>query len=128
MTEQLVRLYTAKQVQRLDKCAIEGHSIPGIDLMEQAGASTFNAARAAFPDALKILVLCGAGNNGGDGYIVARLAREQGLEVTVCALKDPAGLKGDAALAASRWCEAGGEVCGWPLDAAVHRWMARNTT
>ena len=118
MTEQVIRLYTAKQVQRLDKCAIEGHSIPGIDLMERAGASTFRAANAAFPDAGKVLVLCGAGNNGGDGYIVARLAQENGLEVTVCALKDPAGLRGDAATAASRWFEAGGAVCGWPLDLA----------
>ena len=118
MTDQVIRLYTAKQVQRLDKCAIEGHSIPGIDLMERAGASTFRAANSAFPDAGKVLVLCGAGNNGGDGYIVARLARENGLEVTVCALKDPAGLSGDAATAASRWFEAGGAVCGWPLDLA----------
>lgn len=118
MTDQLIRLYTAKQVQRLDKCAIEGHSIPGIDLMERAGASTFRAAVTAFPGAGKVLVLCGAGNNGGDGYIVARLARENGLEVTVCALKDPAQLKGDAALAASRWFEVGGTVCGWPLDLA----------
>jgi hydroxyethylthiazole kinase-like uncharacterized protein yjeF len=109
-------LYTAEQVRRLDKCAIEGHSIPGIDLMERAGNSTFDAARLAFPAARKYLVFCGGGNNGGDGYIVARLAREAGLEAVVCALKDPAGLHGDAAIAAARWREAGGDVQFWPLD------------
>ncbi len=116
MTDQVIRLYTAEQVRRLDKCAIEGHAIPGIDLMELAGASTFDAARLAFPSARNFLVFCGGGNNGGDGYIVARLAREAGLDAVVCALKDPADLQGDAAIAAGRWREAGGEVQFWPLD------------
>ncbi len=109
-------MYTAEQVRRLDKCAIEGHSIPGIELMELAGRSTFDAARLAFPSARKYGVFCGGGNNGGDGYIVARLAREAGLEAVVCALKDPTGLQGDAATAAVRWREAGGDVQYWPLD------------
>jgi len=116
MTDHYTRLYTAEQVRRLDKCAIEGHSIPGIELMELAGASTFDAARLAFPAARKYGVFCGGGNNGGDGYIVARLAREAGLEAVVCALKDPTGLHGDAAIAAQRWRDAGGEVQFWPLD------------
>jgi hydroxyethylthiazole kinase-like uncharacterized protein yjeF len=116
MTDQANRLYTAEQVRRLDKCAIEGHAIPGIDLMERAGGSTFDAARLAFPVARKFLVFCGGGNNGGDGYIVARLAQQAGLEAVVCALKDPAGLQGDAATAAVRWREAGGAVQSWPPD------------
>ncbi len=109
------RLYTAEQVRRLDRCAIDGHGIPGIDLMERAGRATFEAALLAFPDTRCCLVLCGGGNNGGDGYIVARLAREAGLEASVCALKDPSGLTGDAAIAAERWQQAGGEVLSWPL-------------
>jgi len=84
--------------------------------MERAGRSTFDAARAMFPGAHKLQVYCGSGNNGGDGYIVARLAREAGLEVAVCALREPAGLKGDAATAARLWQEAGGEVQPWPQD------------
>jgi NAD(P)H-hydrate epimerase len=116
MTDQASRLYTAEQVRRLDKCAIESHRIPGIDLMERAGGSTFGAARMAFPEARKYLVFCGGGNNGGDGYIVARLAREAGLEALVCVLKDPAELSGDAAIAAERWRKAGGAVQPWPLD------------
>ena len=94
MADQAERLYTAEQVRRLDKCAIEGHGIPGMDLMERAGSSTFEAAMKAFPQARRVLVFCGGGNNGGDGYIVARLARQAGLEARVCALKPPAALRG----------------------------------
>jgi NAD(P)H-hydrate epimerase len=108
-------LYTAEQVRRLDKCAIEGHGIPGMDLMERAGSSTFEAAKTTFPTATKVLVFCGAGNNGGDGYIVARLAVENGLEAVVCALKPADSLSGDAATAAGRWLQAGGEVITWPV-------------
>jgi NAD(P)H-hydrate epimerase len=120
MIEQADRLYTAEQVRRLDKCAIEGHGIPGIALMERAGACVFEATRQVFPDARKLLVLCGGGNNGGDGYIVARLAMEAGLEVDLCALKPPNSLGGDAATAACMWLDAGGRAVEWPpgdLDA-----------
>ena len=82
--------------------------------MERAGLSVFEATRRTWPDARRWLVFCGAGNNGGDGYIVARLAREAGLEVTLCALKEPGSLTGDAATAAQRWQDAGGQSVGWP--------------
>jgi NAD(P)H-hydrate epimerase len=84
--------------------------------MERAGRAVFDAARQAFPEAERYLVLCGGGNNGGDGYIVARLALEAGLRVDVCALKKPAELSGDAATAAQRWREAGGRPLSWPVD------------
>jgi NAD(P)H-hydrate epimerase len=116
MADQTIRLYTAEQVRGLDKCAIEGHGIPGMTLMEKAGKSTFDVARTAYPSAIKYLVLCGGGNNGGDGYIIARLALEAGLQITVCALKDPGQLAGDALTAANRWQEAGGVARAWPPD------------
>lgn len=116
MADQTIRLYTAEQVRGLDKCAIEGHGIPGMTLMERAGKGAFDLARSAYPSAAKYLVLCGGGNNGGDGYIVARLALEAGLQVTVCALKEPGRLTGDALTAAGRWREAGGAVRAWPPD------------
>lgn len=108
-------LYTAEQVQRLDRSAIEAHGIAGIELMERAGKAAFEVARLAYPDAARWLVFCGGGNNGGDGYIVARLAREAGIDVTVCALKSPDALSGDAATAASRWHDAGGSTVTWPV-------------
>jgi NAD(P)H-hydrate epimerase len=115
MTEEFERLYTAEQVRRLDKCAIEDHGIPGIDLMELAGSSVFEQAVLKFPKSRCWLVFCGGGNNGGDGYIVARLAHEAGMDVVVCALKPIDSLSGDAATAASRWREAGGETRAWPV-------------
>jgi NAD(P)H-hydrate epimerase len=117
MVDQSQRLYTAEQVRRLDQSAIQGHGIPGIELMERAGRCVFEAAREAWPAARHWLVLCGAGNNGGDGYVVARLARTAGLKVTVCALKAPESLSGDAATAARRWLDSGGECADWPVAA-----------
>ena len=89
--------------------------MPGIELMERAGRAVFEAARQAFPDARRYLVLCGGGNNGGDGYVVARLAREAGIEADLCALKDPAALGGDARTAAGRWQSLGEASLDWPV-------------
>ncbi len=83
--------------------------------MELAGLSVFEQARLKFPQSRHWLVFCGGGNNGGDGYVVARLAREAGLDVVVCALKSMDSLSGDAATAASRWHQAGGETRAWPV-------------
>ena len=74
-------IYTAAQVRALDRCAIERFDIPGYELMTRAGHAALNALRAAWPDARSLAVLCGPGNNGGDGYVVARIARAQGLRV-----------------------------------------------
>ena len=116
MTTRSDRLYTAAQVRCLDESAIDAHAIPGIELMERAGRSVFDCSVQAFPGAKNWLILCGAGNNGGDGYIVARLAREAGLDAVVCALKTVEALTGDAAIAASRWQEAGGVTRPWPVQ------------
>jgi len=109
------RLYTAEQMRRLDRSAIDAHGIPGIELMERAGRSVFQGVRSSYPRAGNWLVFCGGGNNGGDGYVVARLAREAGCAATVCALKSPDALSGDAAIAARRWLDAGGETHPWPV-------------
>ncbi len=112
----LERLYTAEQLRRLDRSAIDAHGIPGIELMERAGRCVFDGVREHFPRAASWMIFCGGGNNAGDGYIVARLAREAGFVVTVCALKPPEALSGDAALAAQRWQAAGGETRPWPAS------------
>jgi len=114
MRSQADRLYTARQVRMLDQSAIEAHGIPAIELMERAGQSVFEAAREFFPQAAHWLVFCGSGNNGGDGYVLARLARQAGLEVTVCALKPVTSLQGEAAMSAQSWMQSGGEVQPWP--------------
>lgn len=103
-------MYTAAQVRQLDRSAIDTHGISGAKLMERAGRVTFDAIRAHYPDFQRWSVCCGGGNNGGDGYVVARLAKESGIECALYALKSPDSLSGDAARAARRWLDAGGQV------------------
>lgn len=92
-------LYTAEQVRLLDKIAIEQCEIPGFTLMQTAASVTFNTLMERWPQTRHVQVFAGAGNNAGDGYLVASLAREQGLSVEVITLSDPKKLKGDALLA-----------------------------
>lgn len=103
-------IYTPEQVRALDRIAIEELGIPGYTLMSRAGEAVFEAARKRYPHAGRWLVLCGAGNNAGDGYVVARLAARAGLHVTVAALSDPHRLGGDAATAWRDFQREGGSV------------------
>ncbi|MGI9372581.1 MAG: NAD(P)H-hydrate dehydratase [Hyphomicrobiales bacterium] len=84
-----------------DKMTIKAGT-PGIDLMDNAGMACADAITERFP-AGKVSVLCGPGNNGGDGYVIARLLQGRGWNVSVFALGDPDNLAGDAALAAKAW-------------------------
>lgn len=101
-------LYRAVDVRDLERRAIERFGLSEGELMARAGAELFVALRAYFPAAARVLVLCGGGNNGGDGYVAARLAKAAGLHVTVCALADPAKLTGAAADACQAWHAAHG--------------------
>lgn len=89
-------LYTAGDVRAMDRHAIDELGIPGAELMEQAGIAAFAALRSRWPNARFLSVVCGSGNNGGDGYVIARLALQQGLDVRVYAVTHPADLQGDA--------------------------------
>ena len=80
MTELPAALYTAAQTRELDRLAIAAGT-PGAELMERAGQAAFDALCERWPQASKLAVLCGGGNNGGDGYIVARLAQKAGYQV-----------------------------------------------
>ncbi len=71
-------LYYAEQIRQLDEIAITQEGIPGATLMCRAGQATFALLRQRYPRARAIPVVCGVGNNGGDGYVVARLAQEAG--------------------------------------------------
>jgi len=95
-----VELYRAAQVRELDRIAIEERGIPGYTLMSRAGAAAFQLLRQRWPKAWRIEVICGGGNNGGDGYVVARLARLAGLDARIMTLADPESLRGDALTAA----------------------------
>jgi NAD(P)H-hydrate epimerase len=110
-TEQLpYALYRAAQVRELDRIAIEEFGIPGETLMERAGAAAFARLRERWPDVRDVTVLAGQGNNGGDGYVLARHARALGLAVRVLQAGDAARVRGDAARQRARFVEAGGEL------------------
>ena len=100
-------------MREIDRTAIEDEGIPGYTLMTRAGAAAVRAAREHFPDANRWQVVCGAGNNAGDGYVVARLAAQEGIVVSVVALVDPESLTGDAATAYGDFAAAGGVVMAW---------------
>jgi NAD(P)H-hydrate epimerase len=106
-------IYTAGQVRDLDRRAIHELGIPGYELMTRAGHATLNALRALWPATGSLTVLCGPGNNGGDGYVVARVARAQGLSAHVVALGDPLQLSGDARHAYDDFVAAGGRCEPW---------------
>ena len=115
MSGAIYKLYTAEQVRGIDYAAIHELGIAGYELMCRAGRAVVDVACDRLPDARHWLIMCGPGNNGGDGYVVARLAQQAGIDVTLCSLIDPRELKGDAARAYSDWQAVGGEVVQWPL-------------
>jgi len=99
MTSLPTALYRCAQVKALDKTAIEMQKVGGFELMQTAGQCAFDLLRQEWPDANRITVFCGSGNNAGDGYIVAVLAKLFGCNVQVLTLADPQKLVGDARLA-----------------------------
>ena len=90
-------LYTAAQVRAMDRYAIDHEGIAGLELMHRAGQSAFECLMRLWPSARHLAILCGAGNNAGDGYVVARLAKSAGLKVTLLSVVSPDRLSGDAA-------------------------------
>jgi hydroxyethylthiazole kinase-like uncharacterized protein yjeF len=108
-----IEIYSVATVREIDRTAIEDEGIPGYSLMTRAGAAAVRAARERFPDATRWQVVCGAGNNAGDGYVVARLAAQDGIVVSVLALVDPESLTGDAATAYGDFAAEGGVVMPW---------------
>src|SRR6478752_4097896 len=92
-------LYSAAQVRALDAYAIEQLGVPGYTLMKRAGEAALRCLRIRWPTAYRIVIVCGGGNNGGDGYVLARFARAAGLTVSALSASPPSLLKGDALLA-----------------------------
>ncbi|WP_096358857.1 NAD(P)H-hydrate dehydratase [Variibacter gotjawalensis] len=96
-----MELLTTAEMNSADRAAISAGT-PGIDLMEAAGAAVAEAAEALVPSG-SIAIVCGPGNNGGDGFVAARLLAERGRSVRVFLVGERNRLKGDAADAAKRW-------------------------
>lgn len=108
----MVPVFTAAEMRALDARAIAELGIPGPRLMEAAGAGAARliAARFAPIRGRRVLILCGKGNNGGDGFVVARHLRARGARVTVLLAGRRADVKGDAARALGGWRGRLGEI------------------
>src|SRR4029077_18817452 len=89
-------LYSATQVRSLDAHAINELKIPGYTLMKRAGEAALRYLRTRWPMSHRIVIVCGAGHNGWDGYVLGRFAQAAGLTVTVLAAAEPEVLRGDA--------------------------------
>ena len=92
-----MKIVTAQSMQKLDKQTIEEFGIPGLTLMENAGRSCTDAIIEVFGAQGQAVVIAGSGNNGGDGYVIARLLRQAGWNVQVVVMADRGQIKGDAA-------------------------------
>jgi len=103
-------LYKCAQVQALDKAVIASQSTTGFELMQLAGKRAFELLQSRWPQASTLTVFCGGGNNGGDGYVVAALALQAGLQVQVYTLADVRKLDNEASLAYAAAVKAGMEV------------------
>ena len=91
-------LTTAQQMKQLDQRAIQDFGLPGSVLMENAARGTVQVIQSQYPQTRSMAVLCGKGNNGGDGLVIARYFHSLGLKVRVYLAGPKSGLKGDAAL------------------------------
>ena len=99
------QLYTASQTRELDTIAINQFSIAGFTLMRRAARAAFELLRQCWPDVaegLPVTIVCGVGNNAGDGYVMASLARQYGLVVEVIQVGDANKFEGDALTARNR--------------------------
>jgi ADP-dependent NAD(P)H-hydrate dehydratase / NAD(P)H-hydrate epimerase len=98
----MIELLSNAEMTEADRQTIAG-GVPGIRLMERAGRAVADAVRTRFPRGSRLLVVVGPGNNGGDGFVAARLLAASGYHVEISFVGEVARLKGDAALAAKDW-------------------------
>ena len=104
------RIYSTRQIRQIENTAFAG-GVVSESLMERAGAAVFAELRLQFPDVASMVLLCGTGNNGGDGYVIARHAREAGISVMVIQSGPPK--TPDAKTMAARAEAAGVAFSGW---------------
>jgi hydroxyethylthiazole kinase-like uncharacterized protein yjeF len=107
-----MKVLTAAQMREVDRLTTERYGISSLQLMENAGGAIAEFLREKF-DGLaqrKIIVLCGKGNNGGDGLVIARLLKESGCSLEVVLFADPGATEGDAAVNLKRWQQSLGKL------------------
>lgn len=112
-------LYRAEQTRALDQCAINQHDIPGITLMRRAAQATLDRLLTRWPDVRSLSIWCGTGNNGGDGYVLAGLAKRRGLSIQLIQVGDTEKLIGDALLAKNWAQDEGVSFTPWSESVAI---------
>ena len=112
-------LYRVAQIRQAEQLAIQQLQMPGIQLMQHAGLAVFDHLRERWRDQNQLSIFCGAGNNAGDGYIVAALSLQAGFDVTVYSLTEVSELKGDALIAYQMFRQAGGVVASFSDAASI---------
>lgn len=112
-------LYTAAETRELDRIAIEEAGIPGIQLMSRAGRCAFELLQSAWPEGCPLAIFCGTGNNGGDGFVVAALAADRAIPVSVYQVGDAGKISGDAATARQAALDAGVEITAFGGDVVL---------
>ena len=93
-----MKIVSAAEMREIDRATSERFAVPSLTLMENAGSAVARFVLSDYPQAERVGILCGKGNNGGDGFVVARKLVEAGRAVRVLLLSDPAELRGDAAV------------------------------
>ncbi len=124
-----MQVLSAAEMQACDQASTERFGVSSLELMRAASAAVAAFAREQFPEARRVTVLCGRGNNGGDGMMAARLLAKAGLEVTTLLLAPPDELKGDAATAWSelkKAARASTHVIKEPADLVRHNTALRS--
>jgi ADP-dependent NAD(P)H-hydrate dehydratase / NAD(P)H-hydrate epimerase len=107
-----MKVLTAAQMREVDRLTTERYGVPSLELMENAGTRVAEFLRREYEglERRPIAVLCGKGNNGGDGLVAARLLARDGARPAVYLFGRPEDLQGDAAVNLKRWQEAGGRI------------------
>jgi hydroxyethylthiazole kinase-like uncharacterized protein yjeF len=98
----MIELLTSAEMAAADRCAL-ALGVAGIDLMENAGRAVADCVSARAPVGTRVVVVAGPGNNGGDGFVAARILAERGFPVRLLLAGEERRLRGDAAEAARRW-------------------------
>ena len=121
---------TRAQVRDLDRRAVEEYGLPGIVLMENAGRGAAELLLRLAPDQTRFLILCGPGNNGGDGFVMARHLQTHGIEADVLFFGNLESLPADAAINAAVWQKTGSlriASAGMPLDAESRQTIEKSS-
>lgn len=120
-----MKVVDSKTMRLLDEIAIKRYGIPGIVLMENAGRGAAEVILKKYPLLNKVSIFAGKGNNGGDGFVIARHFRNKGFDATVYLLAKESDVKGDAKINLDIWKKMGGEICAIKKNIDIKKYASK---